>query len=83
MKPWFSTEGVVVFTDGTIVDWDEENFDELRLQVENSPSACRYKGYVIDGDVCDDFEGNMYVYVMGGTFGIKLYSSRGTFYSPL
>lgn len=83
MKPWLATEGAVVLVDGTVIDWDQQEFIKLRKQVETSPHCERFKSISIDANVYKEFEGKFRVHITETGFGVKVYSSQGTFYSPI
>lgn len=82
-----STHGAVVLVDGTVVDWDDENFSELQQQVGNSQNVARFKDVVIDSDGYIEFRwrfnGSMSIRIHDGGYGITIQSSKCTFHSPI
>lgn len=79
-KPFLCNDGVVVTTDGELIDWDDKKFNKLCVQIKSSPHVKKFENIYIDQDAFSEFKGEMSVFVDLEGLCVKLTHDNQTCY---
>lgn len=61
VSPFLCNDGVVILTNGDLVDWDDQKFSSLRRQVQSASDVGHFGNIYIDRNACSEFNGKISV----------------------